>query len=116
MASDLEFVRYVVDQIDASCAMSYRMMFGEYALYSNGKVVALICDNQLFVKPTEAGRAYIGDPTEAPPYPGAKLSFLIGDELEDREWLTRLVVLTEQALPAPKPKKKKARRKKTSGG
>ena len=83
MASDVDFVRFVVDQIDASCDVSYRKMFGEYALYSRGKVVALICDNQLFVKPTEAGREFVGQVIESSPYPGAKPAFLIEDELED---------------------------------
>ena len=103
MASDLEFVKFVADQIDDACSVSYRAMFGEYALYSNGKVVALVCDNQLFVKPTEAGRALIGQVVEAPPYPGAKLSFLIDDKLEDGEWLTQLIKLTEESLPKPRP-------------
>lgn len=111
MATDLDFVKFIVDQIDAGCAVSYRKMFGEYALYSKEKVVALICDNQLFVKPTEAGRAFIGDVVEAPPYPGAKASFLIQDGIEDREWLTRLISLTEEALPPPKPKTAKKKRK-----
>ena len=75
-------------------------------MYVNGKVVGLICDNQLFVKPTEAGRAYIGIVVEAPPYEGARNSFLIEDELEDAEWLTELLVITERELPAPKPRKK----------
>jgi len=109
MASDIEFVKFVSDQVDESCEVTYRMMFGEYALYSKGKVVALICDDQLFVKPTDAGRSYIGEVVEAPPYPGAKNSFLIGDEIEDGDWLTQLITLTEAALPAPKPKKKKKR-------
>jgi len=104
MATDLDFVEFIVDQIDEGCAVSYRKMFGEYALYSRGKVVALICDNQLFVKPTEAGRSFIGNVVEAPPYPGAKLAFLILDGVEDREWLTSLIELTEEALPPPKPK------------
>ena len=112
MASDLNFVKFVADQVDDSCEVSYRQMFGEYALYSRGKVVALICDNQLFVKPTEVGRSFIGDVIEAPPYPGAKLAFLIQDEIDDRDWLTQLITLTEQALPKPKPKtKKKSKRK-----
>jgi TfoX/Sxy family transcriptional regulator of competence genes len=85
-------------------------MFGEYALYANGKVVALICDNQLFVKPTEAGRSFIEDLVEAPPYPGAKPAFLIEDRLEDRAWLTELIVRTEQALPKPMPKRKQKRK------
>ena len=110
MASDLTFVDFVTDQIDGTCEMSYRKMFGEYALYSKGKVVALVCDDQLFVKPTDAGRSFIGEVVEAPPYPGAKLAFLIQDKIEDGEWLTRLIALTEEELPEPKPKKKKSKR------
>ena len=85
-------------------------MFGGGTLYSKAKVVALICDDQLFVKPTEAGRSFIGDVVEAPPYPGAKLSFLIQDEIDDGDWLTQLIRLTEAELPKPKPKKKKKRK------
>ena len=97
----------------AKCNVSYRKMFGEYVLYSKDKVVALICDNQLFMKPTEAGRAFIGDVVEAPPYPGKNQFFLIQDEIEDGEWLTELVVLTEKELPKPKPKRKRKRKKKS---
>lgn len=85
MATDLDFVESVAARIDDTCEISYRKMFGEYALYSKGKVVALICDNQLFVKATAAGRSFIGDVVEASPYPGAKLAFLIEDKIEDRE-------------------------------
>ena len=111
MASDLEFVEYIADQVADAIDVRYRMMFGEYALYSNDKVVGLICDNQLFIKPTEAGRSYIGDVVEAPPYPGAKNSFLISDEIDDSEWLTELVGLTEAELPKPKPRKKKKKKR-----
>ena len=107
MASDLNFVKFVADQIDASCEISYRKMFGEYALYSRNKVVALICDDQLFIKPTEAGKSFIGEVVESPPYPGAKLAFLIQDKIEDKEWLTQLITVTEEELPKPKPKRKK---------
>lgn len=107
MANDPDFIQYVCDQIDAACDMSYRHMFGGTTLYSKDKVVALICDNQLFVKPTEAGRKYIGDVTQAPAYEGSKDFFLIEEEIDDREWLTELIRRTEQELPAPKPRKKK---------
>lgn len=110
MASDLEFVQYIVDQIDDAQNIRFRKMFGEYTLYSNDKVVGLICDNQLFIKPTVAGRSFIGDVVEAPPYPGAKNSFLISDEIDDSEWLTELVRLTEAELPKPKPRKKKRKK------
>jgi TfoX/Sxy family transcriptional regulator of competence genes len=107
MATDPDFVKFVADQIDDTCEISYRKMFGEYALYSKGKVVALVCDNQLFIKSTEAGKSFIGDVVEAPPYPGAKLAFLIQDKIEDEEWLTQLITLTEEELPMPKPKSRK---------
>jgi TfoX/Sxy family transcriptional regulator of competence genes len=82
-------------------------MFGEYALYSGNKVFALICDNKLFIKPTNAGKNYIQDVIEAPPYPGAKPSFLVEERIEDHEWLSTLVKLTVNELPEPKLKKKK---------
>ena len=107
MATDPDFVKFVADQVDDTCEISYRKMFGEYALYSKGKVVALVCDNQLFIKSTEAGKSFIGDIVEAPPYPGAKLAFLIQDKIEDGEWLTQLITLTEEELPIPKPKSRK---------
>lgn len=107
MASDLEFVTFVIDQIVNQGEISYRKMFGEYALYCKGKVVALICDNQLYIKPTEAGKSFIGQVIEAPAYPGAKPSFLIEEQLEDSDWLSQLIYLTEKELPTPKPKKKR---------
>lgn len=107
MASDEEFVRFIAGQIENAGAITYRKMFGEYGMYSDGKIVALVCDNRLFVKPTPGGRAFIGTPLEAPPYPGAKPSFLIEDQFEDREWISELIRITAGELPAPQPKKKK---------
>ncbi len=109
MASDLEFVEYVCDQIRDAGSISFRKMFGEYAIYCNGKVIALVCDNQFFLKPTDGGRSFIGNVTEALPYPGAKPYFLIGDQLDDREWVSNLVRATEKEIPLPKPKIKKAK-------
>lgn len=110
MASDLAFVEYVRDQLSAAGTITFRKMFGEYAIYCDGKVVALVCDDQLFVKPTSAGRSFVERVTEAPPYPGAKGHFLIGDELDDREWISNLVRITARELPLPKPKKAKRSR------
>ena len=107
MAQGLDFVKYVADQVDDGCNLTHRMMFGGCTLYLDGKVVALICDDQLFVKPTPAGREFIGNVVEAPAYPGAKNSFLIEDQIEDREWLTKLLTATAAALPAPRLRKKK---------
>ena len=109
MASDLSFVEYVRDQMHGAGAVTFRKMFGEYALYLDGKVVALVCDDQLHLKSTEAGRASLGDVILACPYPGAKEHFLLADELDDPERLHAALLVTAKALPAPKPKKKKKR-------
>jgi TfoX/Sxy family transcriptional regulator of competence genes len=105
MASDVGFVEYVCDQLRDAGRIRYRKMFGEFAIYCDGKVVALVCDDQLFVKPTPAGRALIGVPVESPPYPGAKPHFLIEDHIDDRDWLAGLIEVTARDLPAPTRKK-----------
>ncbi len=110
MASDLSFVDYVVGQCAEDCGVTHKHMFGEFGLFSDGKCFALICDNRLYMKPTQAGRDYIGRVTEAPPYPGAKPSFLIGDEMEDGAWLSGLVRITTRELPRPRPRKRKKKR------
>ena len=109
MSSDIEFVQYVCDQVREAGHIRHRKMFGEFAVYCDDKVVALICDDQLFVKPTPGGRAFIGDAVEAPPYPGAKPHFLIEDRLDERGWLTELIRITAHELPTPKPKKAAAK-------
>ncbi len=108
MASDQHFVDFVMDQISYPGEIHYKKMFGEYGLYADEKIFALVCDNKLFIKPTQEGKEFIGDEAvEAPPYTGAKNSLLIEDKLEDREWLSELIQITAAALPMPKPKKKK---------
>lgn len=112
MATDEAFIEFVVEQMSDAGRIASRKMFGEYAIYCDDKVVALVCDNQLFVKPTEKGRAYIEDVVEAPPYPGAKLYFLVDDRFEDREWISQLIKITAREVPSSKPKKSKTRRTK----
>ena len=106
MASDQKFVEFIVEQIENAGEITARKMFGDYGIYADGKIFGLICDNKLFIKPTGAGREYLGDVTEAPAYPGAKPSFLITDQVEDREWLSELVRITVKELPMPRLKKK----------
>jgi TfoX/Sxy family transcriptional regulator of competence genes len=82
-------------------------MFGEYGIYCDGKMVALVCDDQLFVKPTKGGRAHIGNAVEAPPYKGAKPCFLIpGDQWDDADWLTGLIAISAAELPTPVKKRR----------
>ena len=103
MASDQSFVDYVCEQAGLPRRLTFRKMFGEYALYVDAKVIALVCDNQLYVKPTAEGRAVLGTPAEGAPYPGAKPHFRIED-LDDRELVQQLFTATAAALPTAKAK------------
>ncbi len=110
MGTSKEFADYVCDQLIAAGNITCKKMFGEYGVYLDEKIVGLICDNQFFLKKTEAGQVmiedHLGTVEEGLPYPGAKPQFLI-DSLDDREWLAELLRASYQELPMPKPKKKK---------
>lgn len=108
MATKQSTVDFISDQISGAGLIQSRKMFGEYALYCDSKVVALICDDQLFVKPTVRGRDCIDRLEEGQPYPGAKPYYLISEEYwDDREFLTKLIAETAAELPLPKPKRTK---------
>lgn len=107
MASTTNFIEFIIAQIKSAGTISAKKMFGEYGIYADDKLFGLVCDDKLYIKPTSAGRDFIQDIVEAPPYPGAKPSFLIEDKIHDANWLSQLVVLTIKELPLSKPKKKK---------
>jgi DNA transformation protein len=109
MATEQSFIDYVLDQLSSLRDVFARKMFGEYALYYDGKVVALVCDNTVYVKITEAGKKFAqGRYAEGCAYPGAKASMQISDEdLEEVDWFAELITVTAEALPIPKPKKNK---------
>ncbi len=111
MASDKSFVDFAIEQMAEAGEITCKKMFGEYGVYCHGKIVALICDNQLFIKPTAGGTAFAAGAAMVPPYPGAKNYLLIEEQLEDRDWLGRLVRITFDELPVSKPKKKRAKGK-----
>jgi len=86
-------------------------MFGEYAAYVDGKVVALICDNTVFVKLTPGGLDFAGRIGQGPPYPGARPHLKISKtRLKDADWLARLLTITSHELPEPRPRKSRSSR------
>ncbi|MBS0564682.1 MAG: TfoX/Sxy family protein [Proteobacteria bacterium] len=109
MATDPAFAEFVLEQAQGAGTVSVRKMFGEYALYCDGKVVALICDDQLFLKPLPEALALIARPVWGPPYPRAKPHLLLAGELDDPDLLARLIRLVADALPAPAPKRPRQR-------
>lgn len=106
MASNPDFVQYIVDQCSGAGNIESKKMFGDYGIYCNGKIFGLICDNGFYLKPTESGRQLLRSEDMRPPYDGAKLHFYIED-VDDRDYLSALVHATRAELPDPKPKKSK---------
>ena len=106
MASNADFVQYIVDQCGGAGDIEARKMFGDYGMYCNGKIFGLVSDNGFYVKPTEEGRALLRNVDMRPPYEGAKPYFYV-DDVDDRDYLSALVAATCAALPDPKPKKKR---------
>lgn len=107
MATDLTFIEYIADQSQLNDRLTYRKMFGEYALYLGRKVVAFACDNSLFVKPADATAQLTAGLPQRSPYPGAKLYPVADQLLDEPELLRDLLLATEKAVPEPKPKAKK---------
>lgn len=106
MASTAEFVEYVCDQTSGAGIITYKKMFGEYGIYCNGKIIGLVCNNQLLIKKTKIGDSLLKEVEEASPYTNAKPHFVIED-LEDRDFLTEFIGKTYAELPMQKTKKKK---------
>lgn len=106
MASNPDFVQYIVDQCGKAGAITARKMFGDYGVYCNGKIFGLVSDNGFYVKPTEAGRQMLRSVDLRPPYEGAKPYFYIED-VDDSDYVSALVRATCADLPEPKPKSKR---------
>lgn len=109
MATDSSFIEYIADQSQLQDRLTRKKMFGEYALYLDGKVVAFACDNSLFIKPAEATRHLTAALPQRPPYPVAK-PYPVADALLDEPDLLRdLLLATERAMPLPKTRSPKKR-------
>ena len=106
MATSQSTMDYLLDQLDqGGGACSARKMFGEYCLYYHGRPVGLVCNEQLYLKNTEPGRALMNRQTEGAPFPGARPHLLLcADDWDDHHWLHHIVRATLDALPPPKPK------------
>jgi TfoX/Sxy family transcriptional regulator of competence genes len=105
MASNKEYLDFILGQLSELEDITYRAMMGEYVLYYKGKIVGGIYDDRLLVKPVKAAVAYMPTASYELPYDGAKEMLLV-DEVEDREYLTGLFEAMYAELTTPKPKRR----------
>ncbi len=105
MASSKEYLDFILEQLSGVDGITYKQMMGEYILYMSGRIIGGIYDDRFLVKPTKSAREMMPDADMELPYEGAKEMLLV-DNVDNRDFLTRLLTAMYDELPAPKPKKK----------
>ena len=104
MASSKGYLDFVLEQLSELDEVSFRAMMGEYILYYRGRVFGGIYDDRLLVKPVPSAVKLMPDTTMELPYDGAKEMILV-DDIDNREFLCRLVRSMWEELPEKKKKK-----------
>ena len=105
MASSKEYLEFILDQLSELDDISFRTMMGEYIIYYRSKVIGGIYDDRFLVKPTRSSLAMMPYTDMELPYEGAKEMLLV-DDVENREFLKKLLESMDDELPAPKKKRK----------
>lgn len=97
MASNADFVQYIVDQCSGAGEITVKKMMGDYCIYCDGAIFGLICDNNLYIKPTNQGATQLKEVVMRSPYPGSREHFYI-DDVDDRDYLAAIVRATIAGL------------------
>ena len=105
MASNKEYLDFILEQLSGLEGITFKQMMGEYILYINGRIFGGIYDDRFLVKPTRSAVAMMPDADRELPYEGTKEMLLV-DNVDNREFLRELVTAMYDELPAPKQKKK----------
>ena len=105
MASSKEYLEFILDQLSELDDISFRTMMGEYIIYYRSKVIGGIYDDRFLVKPTRSSLALMPYTDMEIPYEGAKEMLLV-DDVENREFLKKLLESMYDELSAPKKKRK----------
>ncbi|MEL7648418.1 MAG: TfoX/Sxy family protein [Sedimentibacter sp.] len=104
MATSVDYIEYVCEQIRGVGYIRYKKMFGEYMVYINDKPVLLVCDNNVFVKCLDCISELMKDAQTDYPYKGAKVHYIL--DIEDTDLCHKVIRILENVTPVPKPKKK----------
>lgn len=104
MASSKEYLNYILEQLSELDDVTYRAMMGEYIIYFRGKIIGGIYDDRFLVKPTKSAMAMMPHADTELPYEGAKEMLLV-DDVDNKEFLTELLVAMYPELPASKKRK-----------
>lgn len=104
MASSIEYLDFILEQLSDLGDVSWRGMMGEYIIYYRGRIVGGIYDDRFLVKPTKAAAAMMPNARMELPYDGAKEMLLV-EEVENKAFLCALLDAMYEELPTPKKKR-----------
>lgn len=104
MASSKEYLDFILEQLSELDDVTYRAMMGEYIIYYRSKIVGGIYDDRFLVKPTKSAVEMMPNADMELPYEGAKEMLLV-DDVDNKEFLRKLLEAMYEELPAPKKKK-----------
>lgn len=105
MATNKEYLEFILEQLSDLSDITYRKMMGEYIIYYRRKIAAYVCDDRFLVKPVESVKQMLPDAPLESPYEGAKDMVLIED-IDNRGFLMELFSAMYEELPEPKKKKR----------
>lgn len=103
MATDKEYLNFILEQLSELDNITHIKMMGEYIIYFRDKIAAYVCDNRFLVKPVDAAKKLLPDAALEPPYDGAKDMILV-DNIDDKEFLKELFIAMYPELPEKKKK------------
>ena len=94
MASNLDYLNFVLELLREVDGVTYRKMMGEFMLYRNGVIFGGVYDNRFLVKNTKVKEEY--ELAEAIPYPGGSPMLVV--DSEDPDLIKEIVLATLKYL------------------
>ena len=104
IASNKEYLDFILEQLSELSDITYRQMMGEYIVYYRGKIVGGIYDDRFLVKPVKSAISLMPDAAYELPYEGAK-QMLVVDNVDSKRFLKKLFEAMYDELPTPKMRK-----------
>lgn len=106
MSTSSEYLEFILEQLSGLDSITHKKMMGEYIIYYQGRIAALLCDERMLIKPVPSAIKMMPDADYEPPYEGAK-DMLLCDNVDDKDFLEKLFKTIYPELPEPKKKTKK---------
>ena len=102
MASSIEFIDYVCEQISGVGAVRFKKMFGEYLIYIDELPIIVVCDSTVYVKKLECIDELMQDASVGFPYKGAKEHYIL--DIENSDFSKKIISILKKNTPLPKKK------------